>query len=64
MKKPEINWPEAVKPLLKKYNNKPHPLEAKNLYQMLVMVVLSAQTTDSIINQFAPAPRRFLIFSV
>jgi endonuclease-3 len=54
MKKSEINWPEAVKPLIKKYKNKEHPLEAKNLYQMLVMVVLSAQTTDNIINQLAP----------
>ena len=54
MKKPEINWPEAIKPLLKKYKNKPHPLEAKNLYQFLVMVILSAQSTDSIINQIAP----------
>jgi len=54
MKKPEINWPEAIKPLLKKYKNKPHPLEAENLYQFLVMVVLSAQSTDNIINQIAP----------
>ena len=54
MKKPIINWPEAIKPLLKKYKNTPHPLEAKNLYQMLVMVVLSAQTTDNIVNQIAP----------
>jgi endonuclease III len=54
MKKPEINWPDAVKPLLKKYKNKPHPLEAKNLYQFLVMVVLSAQSTDAIVNQLAP----------
>jgi len=54
MKKPEINWPEAIKPLLKKYRNKPHPLDAKNLYQMLVMVVLSAQSTDNIINGLAP----------
>lgn len=54
MKKPEIDWPEAIKPLLKKYKNKPHPLEAENLYQFLVMVVLSAQSTDSIINQIAP----------
>lgn len=53
-KKPEIDWPEAVKPLIKKYKNKEHPLEAKNLYQMLVMVVLSAQTTDNIINHLAP----------
>jgi endonuclease-3 len=54
MNKPEINWPEAIKPLLKKYKNKPHPLEAENLYQFLVMVILSAQSTDSIINQIAP----------
>ena len=54
MKKRAIDWPEAVKPLIKKYKNKEHPLEAKNLYQMLVMVVLSAQTTDNIINQLAP----------
>lgn len=54
MKKPEINWPEAIKPLLKKYKNQPHPLEAKNLYQMLVMVVLSAQTTDNLVNGLAP----------
>ena len=54
MKKPEINWPETIKPLLKKYKNKPHPLDAKNVYQFLVMVVLSAQSTDSVINQLAP----------
>jgi len=54
MKKPEINWPEAIKPLLRKYKNKPHPLDAKNVYQFLVMVVLSAQSTDSVINQLAP----------
>jgi len=54
MKQPKINWSEAVKPLIKKYKNKEHPLEAKNLYQFLVMVVLSAQSTDSVINQFAP----------
>jgi len=54
MKKHEINWPEAIKPLLKKYKNKPHPLDGKNVYQFLVMVVLSAQSTDSVINQLAP----------
>ena len=55
MKKPEINWPQAIKPLLKKYKNSPHPLDAKNLYQMLIMVVLSAQSTDNVINGLAPA---------
>jgi len=53
MKKPEINWPEAIKPLLKKYKNEQHPLDAKNVYQFLVMVILSAQSTDAIVNQLA-----------
>ena len=54
MKKPKINWQDAIKPLLKKYKDKPHPLEAINVYQFLVMVVLSAQSTDAIVNQLAP----------
>jgi len=49
------NWAEALKPLLKKYNRKPHPLESKNLYQLVVMVVLSAQDSDRNINKLAPA---------
>jgi endonuclease III len=51
---PVINWPEAVKPLLKKYKNKKHPLEYGNTYQLVVMVVLSAQDSDKHINQIAP----------
>ena len=51
----KTNWPEAMKPLLRKYRNKPHPLEYKNLYQLLVMVVLSAQDSDRNINALAPA---------
>lgn len=50
----KINWAEAVKPLVKKYGKKKHPLEYKNLYQLLVMVVLSAQSTDLIVNKIAP----------
>jgi endonuclease-3 len=49
-----VDWAKAVKPLIKKYSDHKHPLEAKNLYQMLVMVVLSAQTTDNVINIIAP----------
>jgi endonuclease-3 len=49
----KINWPEAVKPLLKKYKGKPHPLEYKNIYQLIVMVVLSAQDSDRNINKVA-----------
>ena len=51
---PKINWPEAIKPLLKKYRAIKHPLEYKNNYQLLVMVVLSAQDSDKHINQLAP----------
>lgn len=51
---PKINWAEAIKPLLKKYKGKKHPLEYKNLYQLLVMVILSAQDSDRHINQLAP----------
>ncbi|MDQ6902940.1 MAG: endonuclease III [Bacteroidota bacterium] len=50
----KIIWPEAVKPLLKKYKGRPHPLEYKNVYQLIVMVVLSAQDSDKHINQIAP----------
>jgi endonuclease-3 len=49
-----INWSSAVQPLLKKYKGKPHPLEYKNLYQLLVLVVLSAQDSDKNINNRAP----------
>ncbi|MGZ5221920.1 MAG: endonuclease III domain-containing protein [Chitinophagaceae bacterium] len=49
----KVNWPEAIKPLLKKYKGKQHPLEYKNLYQLLVMVVLSAQDSDRNINQLS-----------
>jgi endonuclease-3 len=47
----KITWAEAVKPLLKKYRRKKHPLEYKSLYELLVMVILSAQDSDRHINQ-------------
>jgi endonuclease-3 len=50
----KVNWSEAVKPLLKKYKGKKHPLDYGNTYQLLVMVVLSAQDSDKHINQIAP----------
>ena len=50
-----INWPKAIQPLLKKYKTTKHPLEYKNIYQLLVMVVLSAQDSDKNINRVAPA---------
>ncbi|HXB40171.1 MAG TPA: endonuclease III [Bacteroidia bacterium] len=50
----KINWAESLKPLLAKYKNKKHPLDYKNLYQLLVMVILSAQDSDKHINEVAP----------
>ncbi len=49
-----VNWAQAVKPLIKKYKNQKHPLEYKNLYQLVAMVVLSAQDSDRHINELAP----------
>lgn len=50
----EVNWPEAVKSLLKLYQGKKHPLDYKNRYQLVVMVILSAQDSDRHINKIAP----------
>jgi endonuclease-3 len=51
---PKPNWSDAIKPLLKKYKNTKHPLDYGNIYQLVVMVVLSAQDSDRNINQLAP----------
>jgi endonuclease-3 len=50
----KVDWPEAIKPLLKKYKDQKHPLDYENTYQLVVMVVLSAQDSDRNINQIAP----------
>jgi len=49
-----IDWQKEVQPLIKKYKGKKHPLEYKSMYQLVVMVVLSAQDSDKHINQIAP----------
>ena len=49
------NWENDLKPILKKYKSKKHPLEYENTYQLLVMVVLSAQDSDANINNISPA---------
>jgi endonuclease-3 len=49
------NWPKAFQPLIEKYKNTRHPLDYQNIYQLLVMVVLSAQASDKQINDLAPA---------
>ena len=49
----KTDWSEAIKPLLKKYKGNKHPLEYKNVYQLVVMVVLSARDTDVHINELS-----------
>lgn len=49
------NWETKLEPILEKYKGTKHPLEYQNTYQLLVMVVLSAQDSDANINKIAPA---------
>ena len=48
------NWETKLEPILEKYKGTKHPLEYQNTYQLLVMVVLSAQDSDANINKIAP----------
>lgn len=48
------DWAKELKPLIVKYKHKKHPLDYRNLYQLMVMVVLSAQDSDAHINKIAP----------
>ncbi|MFV8344465.1 endonuclease III domain-containing protein [Flavobacterium sp. ZB4P13] len=49
------DWAKKLEPILAKYKGRKHPLDYHNLYQLLVMVVLSAQDSDAHINKIAPA---------
>jgi len=48
------NWPEVLQPLIEKYKAKKHPLDYNNSYELMVMVILSAQDSDANINKIAP----------
>jgi endonuclease III len=48
-----MNWMEYLEPLFQLYGKRRHPLEYKNRYQLLVMVMLSAQDSDKHINSLA-----------
>ena len=50
----KIDWSEAIQPLLRKYKGKRHPLEFQNIYQLVVAVILSARSTDAVVNSIAP----------
>ena len=49
------DWETKLKPILKEYKGKKHPLAYQNTFQLLVMVVLSAQDSDANINKISPA---------
>ena len=49
-----IDWNRELKRLLKQYKGRKHPLDYRNRYQLLVMVILSAQDSDRHINAVAP----------
>lgn len=49
------DWEAKLTPILERYKGQKHPLEYRNQYQLLVMVVLSAQDSDANINKIAPA---------
>ena len=44
---------EYLEPLMKQYDKRKHPLDYKNRYQLLVMVILSAQDSDKHINELS-----------
>jgi endonuclease III len=50
-----VNWKKEIQPLIKKYRGKKHPLDYHTTYELMVMVILSAQDSDRNINKLAPA---------
>ncbi len=51
---PTIDWKKQIQPLIRQYKGKKHPLDYQSPYQLVVMVVLSAQDSDRNINKIAP----------
>ena len=49
----KTNWTRELAPLLKLYGKRKHPLDYENRYQLLVVVLLSAQSTDKLINDIS-----------
>ncbi len=50
----KTDWTKTLAPLFKKYGGRKHPLEYSNLYQLVVMVILSSRSTDVFVNKIAP----------
>ena len=49
------DWDIKLRPLLEKYSGKKHPLNYGNIYQLVVMTILSAADTGQHVNKIAPA---------
>jgi len=52
---PPKDWTKSLAPLFKKYDGRKHPLNHANKYQLVVAVILSARSSDALINKIAPA---------
>lgn len=48
------NWNDHFARLNERYGKRKHPLEYRNLYQLMIMTILSARDSDKHINQVAP----------
>ena len=48
------DWETKLIPIIEKYKGRKHPLEYQNLYQLMVMVILSARDSDANINSISP----------
>ena len=46
----KLNWIDELEPLIEKYRGRKHPLNYHNRYELLVMVILSSQSTDDVVN--------------
>lgn len=51
----ENKWAEPLRLLIQQYAGRKHPLDYKSRYQLVVMVILSAQDSDKHINELAPS---------
>lgn len=51
----KVDWASALLPLFRKYKGRKHPLDYHNLYELIVLVILSSQMSDDRINVLAPA---------
>jgi endonuclease-3 len=48
------DWEVKLQPILEKYKGQKHPLDYQSTYQLVVMVILSAQDSDANINKISP----------